>query len=153
MKRNVIETVLGAVVLLVAGVFLVFAYNSADLRPVVGYKIAARFNAIDGLTVGSDVRVGGVKIGSVVEQRIDPESYQAVVVMSIRPDIGLPDDSVASVSSEGLLGGKYVRIDPGGSDGRLGDGSEMAETRDIVSLEEMLGKVIFLVTDELENGQ
>lgn len=153
MKRNVIETVLGAVVLLVAGVFLAFAYSSADLRPVAGYRITARFNAIDGLTVGSDVRVGGVKIGSVVDQRIDPESYQAVVVMSIRPDIGLPDDSVAAVSSEGLLGGKYVRIDPGGSEGRLHDGSEVAKTRDIVSLEEMLGKVIFLVSDELENGK
>ncbi|MDH5411718.1 MAG: outer membrane lipid asymmetry maintenance protein MlaD [Alphaproteobacteria bacterium] len=152
MKRNVIETVLGAVVLLVAGVFLAFAYTSADLRPVAGYKITARFNAVDGLTVGSDVRVGGVKIGSVIGQSIDLESYKAVVSMSIRPDIGLPEDSVASVSSEGLLGGKYVRIDPGASDKRLADGSDLSKTRDIVSLEEMLGKVIFLVTDELENG-
>lgn len=152
MKRNVIETVLGGVVLLVAGVFLAFAYTSADLRPVAGYKLTARFNAVDGLTVGSDVRVGGVKIGSVVEQRIDPERYQAVVVMTIRPDIRLPEDSVATVSSEGLLGGKYIRIDPGASEERLTDGSQFAETRDIVSLEEMLGKVIFLVTDELEHG-
>lgn len=152
MRRNVIETVLGAVVLLVAGVFLTFAYNSADLRPVAGYKVTARFNAVDGLTVGSDVRVGGVKVGSVVGQSIDLESYQAVVLMSIRPDIGLPDDSVATVSSEGLLGGKYIRIDPGASKEHLADGSALAETRDIVSLEEMLGKVIFLVTDELENG-
>lgn len=152
MKRNVIETVLGAVVLLVAGVFLAFAYGSADLRPVAGYKIVAHFNAVDGLTVGSDVRVGGVKIGSVVGQRIDLKSYQAVVTMTIRPDIGLPEDSVASVSSEGLLGGKYIRIDPGANEKHLADGTELANTRDIVSLEEMLGKVIFLVTDELENG-
>jgi len=152
MKRNVIETVLGAVVLLVAGVFLAFAYSSADLRPVAGYKITARFNAVDGLTVGSDVRVGGVKIGSVVGQSIDLETYQAVIVMSIRPDIGLPEDSVATVSSEGLLGGKYVRIDPGASEKHLAGGGDLTETRDIVSLEEMLGKVIFLVTDELENG-
>ncbi|MBE9555417.1 MAG: outer membrane lipid asymmetry maintenance protein MlaD [Proteobacteria bacterium] len=152
MKRNVIETVLGAVVLMVAGVFLAFAYNSADLRPIAGYKITARFNAVDGLTVGSDVRVGGVKIGSVVGQSIDLESYQAVVVMSLRPDISLPDDSVASVSSEGLLGGKYIRLDPGGSEKHLADGGELTETKDIVSLEEMLGKVIFLVTDEMENG-
>lgn len=152
MKRNVIETVLGAVVLLVAGVFLAFAYSSADLRPVAGYKITARFNAVDGLTVGSDVRVGGVKVGSVVGQSIDLESYQAVVVMSLRPDISLPDDSVASVSSEGMLGGKYIRLDPGASEKHLADGSELSETKDIVSLEEMLGKVIFLVTDELENG-
>ena len=152
MRRNVIETVLGAVVLLVAGVFLAFAYNSADLQQVAGYQIAARFNAVDGLTKGSDVRVGGVKIGSVLDQSIDLESYQAVVTMSIRPDIALPEDSIAMVSSEGLLGGKYIRIDPGASKTHLADGSELSETRDIVSLEEMLGKVIFLVTDELENG-
>ncbi len=85
MKRNVIETVLGAVVLLVAGVFLLFAYNSADLRPVAGYQVTARFNAVDGLTVGSDVRVGGIKVGSVVGQAIDIADYRAVVTMSIKP--------------------------------------------------------------------
>lgn len=152
MKRNVIETVLGAVVLLVAAVFLAFAYSSADLRPVAGYRLSARFNAVDGLTVGSDVRVGGVKIGSVVEQSLDPEEYQAMVVMTIRPDIRLPEDSVATVSSEGLLGGKYIRVEPGASKEPLANGSEFQETRDIVSLEELLGKVIFLVTDELEHG-
>ena len=153
MSRNVIETVLGGVVLIVAGLFLVFAYTTTDIRPVTGYTVTARFNAIDGLTVGSDVRVGGVKVGSVVGQRVDMEEFRAVVRMTIRPDVRLPDDSVVSVSSEGLLGGKYIRIDPGGSATMLADQGEFANTRDIVSLEEMLGKVIFLVTDELENGR
>lgn len=153
MKRNVIETVLGAVVLLVAGVFLLFAYNSADLRPVAGYQLTARFNAVDGLTVGSDVRVGGIKVGSVVGQRIDLTDYRAVVTMSIKPEIRLPVDTVAAVAAEGLLGGKYIRLDPGGSDARLAAGDELEHTRDIVSLEEMLGKVIFLVADELEDGR
>jgi len=152
MKRNVIETVLGAVVLLVAGLFLAFAWSSADLRPVTGYTLTARFNAVDGLTVGSDVRVGGVKIGSVVGQSIDMHDFRAVVTMTIKPEIKLPEDSVANVSSEGLLGGKYIRIDPGASEKRLADGDEITKTKDIVSLEEMLGKVIFLVTDELESG-
>jgi hypothetical protein len=71
MRRNVIETVLGGVVLIVAAVFLVFAYNSADLRPVAGYRVSGQFGAIDGLTVGSDVRVAGVKVGSVVGESID----------------------------------------------------------------------------------
>lgn len=152
MKRNVIETILGAVVLIVAAVFLSFAWSSANLRPVAGYHLTARFNAVDGLTVGSDVRVGGVKIGSVVGQSIDMEEFRAVITMTIKPEIKLPEDSIANVSSEGLLGGKYIRIDPGASGNRLSDGDELTETRDIVSLEEMLGKVIFLVTDELENG-
>jgi phospholipid/cholesterol/gamma-HCH transport system substrate-binding protein len=152
MKRNVIETVLGAVVLLVAGVFLAFAYNSADLSPIAGYRILARFNAVDGLTVGGDVRVGGVKVGSVVGLEIDMEDYQAVITMTIMPRIRLPEDTVGVVAAEGLLGGKYVRLDPGNSDRMLEDGAELSETRDIVSLEEMLGKVIFLVTDELNSG-
>jgi len=99
------------------------------------------------------VRVGGVRIGSVADQSVDMTDYRAVVHMTIRPDIRLPEDSVASVSSEGLLGGKYIRIDPGASKTMLVDNGEIANTKDIVSLEEMLGKVIFLVTDELEKGQ
>lgn len=152
MRRNVIETVLGAVVLLVAGFFLVFAYNSANLRPIAGYTLTARFNAVDGLAEGSDVRVGGIKIGSVVSQTIDLVEYRAVVTMSIKPDVHLPEDTVAAVSSEGLLGGKYIRLEPGSSEVKLVDGAEIQRTKDIVSLEEMLGKVIFLVTDELEKG-
>ncbi len=153
MTRNVIETVLGAVVLVVAGLFLAFAYSTTDIRPVTGYSVTARFNAVDGLTEGSDVRVGGVKIGSVVAQSVDMTDFRAVIRMTIRPDIRLPDDSVATVSSEGLLGGKYIRIDPGASTTMLAHNGEFASTRDIISLEEMLGKVIFLVTDELESGR
>lgn len=153
MTRNVIETVLGAVVLIVAGLFLAFAYNTTDIRPVTGYTVTARFNAVDGLTQGSDVRVGGVKIGSVVAQTVDMTDFRAVVRMTIRPDIRLPDDSTATVASEGLLGGKYIRIDPGASTTMLAHNGEFASTRDIISLEEMLGKVIFLVTDELESGR
>ncbi len=153
MTRNIIETVLGAVVLVVAGLFLAFAYSTTDIRPVTGYSVTARFNAVDGLAEGSDVRVGGVKIGSVVAQSVDMTDFRAVVRMTIRPDIRLPEDSVATVSSEGLLGGKYIRIDPGASTTMLAHNGEFANTRDIISLEEMLGKVIFLVTDELESGR
>jgi phospholipid/cholesterol/gamma-HCH transport system substrate-binding protein len=83
MKRSVIETVLGAVVLLVAGIFFFFAYTSSDIRPTEGYEIQARFNAIDGLTVGSDARVGGVKIGTVTDMQIDQSTYQAVTTLNI----------------------------------------------------------------------
>lgn len=152
MRRNIIETVLGAVVLIVAGFFLVFAYNSANLGQVSGYTLTARFNAVDGLTEGSDVRVGGIKVGSVVSQTVDLQDYRAVVTMTIRPEIRLPEDSIAAVSSEGLLGGKYIRLEPGSSGSALQDGAEIRNTKDIVSLEELLGKVIFLVTDELETG-
>lgn len=147
MKRSIIETILGAVVLIVAGVFLFFAYTSADIRPTRGYEITANFNAIDGLTVGSDVRLGGVKIGAVSELSIDQSVYQAVVTMMIQPRIKLPADTQVLISSDGLLGGKYVRLEPGASKTTLAAGGKLVNTKDVVGLEELLGKVIFLVTD------
>ncbi len=152
MRRSVIETVLGAMVLLVAAVFLIFAYTSSDLKPVLGYEVTARFNSIDGLTVGSDVRIGGVKVGSVVAQAIDQEAYQAVVDFTVRPEIRLPEDTLVSVTSSGLLGGKYLKLDPGSADNMVGNGGELSNTKDVISLEELLGKVIFLVTDESPDG-
>ena len=116
MRRSIIETVLGAVVLLVAGVFFAFAYNTADIRPNLGYTVKAHFPAIDGLTVGSDVRVGGVKVGAVTGMAVDQKLYQAVVTMNIEDRIKLPSDSVVVISSDGLLGGKYVRLQPGHSE-------------------------------------
>jgi len=152
MRRSIIETVLGAMVLLVAAVFLIFAYTSSDLKPVLGYQVTARFNSIDGLTVGSDVRIGGVKVGSVVAQEIDQEAYQAVVDFTVRPEIRLPEDTQVSVTSSGLLGGKYLKLDPGNADDMVSNGGELRNTKDVISLEELLGKVIFLVTDESPDG-
>ncbi len=148
MRRSAIETMLGAVVLLVAVVFLFLAYNSIDLKPTGGYQVSAKFYAIDGLTVGSDVRIGGVKIGAVVKQYVDPEEFQAVVRLSIQDGIRIPTDSVATISSDGLLGGKYIKIEPGQSDDLVSAEGEIQETRDVIALEELLGKVIFLVTNE-----
>lgn len=148
MKRNVIESVLGGVVLLVAGLFLVFAYLGSDIKPIQGYDLIAKFNAIDGLTVGSDVRIGGVKVGSVVEQRIDTKDFRAIVKLTILPEVKLPADTVAHVTSAGLLGSKYVKLEPGGSTEVMAGGAEIVRTKDVISMEELLGKVIFLVTDQ-----
>ncbi len=148
MKRNVIESVLGAVVLIVAGLFLVFAYIGSDVKPVQGYELQAKFNAIDGLTVGSDVRIGGVKIGSVTGQEIDTKDFRAVVTLSILPEVRLPVDTTARITSAGLLGSKYVKLEPGGAEETISGGTEIKRTKDVISMEELLGKVIFLVTDE-----
>lgn len=153
MKRSVIETVLGGVVLLVAAVFFVFAYTSSDIRPVQGYSVTARFNSVDGLVAGSDARIGGVRVGTVSGMSIDQEAYQAVVTIKIQSNVRLPEDSQAVISSDGLLGGKYVRLEPGNSDAKLGEGGVVKHTKDVVSLEEMLGKVIFLVADEGGSGR
>ena len=152
MERNVIETILGGVVILIAGMFLIFAYSNSDLRPVEGYRVIAKFNSIDGLTVGNDVRIGGVKVGSVVEQRVDQEDYLAVVTMTVRPDIKLPKNTLVTISSDGLLGGKYIKLEPNTDGEILASGGELTSTRDVISLEELLGKVIFLVTDDPSAG-
>jgi len=148
MKRSAIETVLGAIVLLVAAVFMVLAYNTTDLKPKSGYELTGKFYAVDGLTIGSDVRIGGVKVGAVIDQYVDPELYQAVVRISVQDTIKVPEDSTATVSSSGLLGGKYLKIDPGNSATLLQGGDEIKQTKDVIALEELLGKVIFLVTDQ-----
>lgn len=153
MGRNLIETVMGAVVLLIAGFFLAFAYNTSDLRKVKGYSIVAKFHSVEGLSPGSDVRVGGVKVGSVIEQKLDPDDYRAVIVMSIRSDIKLPVDSEASITSDGLLGANYVRIEPGHDDAIIDPGGEIKRTQDVVDLEQLMGRVIFLLGQESESSQ
>ena len=153
MGRNLVETVMGAVVLAIAGFFLAFAYNTSDLRKVTGYPIIAKFNSVEGLSPGSDVRVGGVKIGSVIEQKLDPEDYRAIIVMSVLSDIKLPADSEASVTSDGLLGANYVRIKPGHEKINLEPGGEIKKTHDVVDLEQLMGRVIFLLGQEGEAAE
>lgn len=143
MHKNVIETVLGAVVLLVAGFFLAFAYSSADLRKVDGYRLTAQFSSIGGLQNGADVRISGVKVGSVVGLTLDAASFLAVVHLSIDPSIRLPRDTVALVASESLLGGKYLSLEPGGDPERIPEDGRIEYTQSSPGFEQLLGQVIF----------
>lgn len=143
MRRNLIETVLGGVVLLVAGLFLVFAYSNASLRTVSGYELLAKFDRVDGLNQGSDVKVSGIKVGTITGQTIDPQSYLAVVRFSVDPRIKLPVDSAAEVVSEGLLGSKYLSLVPGADAKSLQPGQEIRFTQSPVNLESLIGQLIF----------
>ena len=100
----------------------------------------AKFDQIDGIGVGSDVRLAGVKVGSVVSNTLDKETFQAVVQFSVERGIELPTDTAAAVSQEGLLGGKYLRLLPGGMLETLADGDEISETQDAVDLISLFGK-------------
>lgn len=151
MRRHVIETVMGAVVLVVAGLFVYFAYVTADIGAASGYRVTANFFKIGGLAVGSDVRVSGINVGKVVENHLDPKTYDAVVTMVIRDDVKLPEDTVAVVGSDGLLGGKYVRLEPGQSGAMIEAGGAVAETRAFKSLEDQVGEIIFLATSSGPN--
>ncbi len=134
---------MGGVVLIVAGFFLVFAYSRGNVATIEGYSITARFSAIDGLKMGDDVRVSGIKVGSVVGQALDPEYFRAIVTMTIDPGVILPEDSAAMIASDGLLGGKYVAVQPGGMDEVLAPGDEITMTQPSVNLETLLGKLIY----------
>jgi len=143
MQRNAIEPILGALVLAAAVSFLVFAYNKAGQHSFSGYPLTARFSSVDGLQTGSDVRIGGVKVGQVTSIAIEPESYLALVKLTVAPDIKLPVDSVASVSTEGLLGGKYLGLLPGSSDDMLKPQGRIAHTEAAISLESLIGQFIY----------
>lgn len=151
--RSIAEVLTGSIVLAAAGIFLVYAILHGGRSPQTdGIALTAEFDRVDGLNQGADVKIGGVKIGSVTELRIDPRTFQAVVTIRIRPDLGLPSDSSAEISSEGLLGGKYVSIVPGGADRLLANGGRITETQGSVSLESLLGRFIFSVTQMNAGG-
>lgn len=143
MKRNIIETVLGAVVLLVAVIFLGFSYSSADVGSTNGYDITADFSGTGGLGIGDSVQISGVKVGTVSKIQLKPEDYMARVTMSIAKDIKLPDDTSAFISSESLLGGKYMELQPGSSEDMLADNGHIQYTQAPQNLEQLLGKFIF----------
>lgn len=143
MQKNIIETLMGAVVLAVAVVFFVFAYQGSGMRIEAGYKVNAKFNNASGIALGSDVRIGGIKIGTVSDLSLDAESYEAIVSMQIRNNTKLPKDSSASVVSSGLLGEKYIQITPGGEEKMLKDGDKIEFTQSSVNLEELIGKFMF----------
>lgn len=151
MGRNIIETVMGAVVLAVAAVFAFFAYNVAEVEAVKGYEVKAAFYKIGGLKNGSDVRISGIKVGTVIERVIDAETYDAIVYMSVADSVKLPTDTVAGIASEGVLGGKYIRIEPGTEKTYLKPGGTIAKTKDFRSLEDQVGEIIFLATSKPES--
>ncbi len=143
MPRNLVETVLGAAVLAVALGFLAWAYGRSDAGDPGGYNLHAKFDRVDGLDTGGDVRISGIKVGKVVGQELDPATYRAQVTFSVRNGIELPSDSSAAVVSSGLLGGKYLSLVPGGDDRLLKDGDEITLTQSAVNLEDLIGRYIF----------
>lgn len=153
MKRNVIETILGAVVLLVAIVFLGFSYSAADMGSGDGYSVTADFTGTGGLNVGDSVQISGVKVGKVSKIELKPEDYLARVTMTVEDFVKLPDDTSALISSEGLLGGKYMELQPGASEDFLGKNGHIEYTQAPQNLEQLLGKFIFsLDTTKKEGG-
>ena len=143
MNGNLFEALIGAIVLVVAAFFLAFAFSTADIGTVKGYQVLARFDRVDGLNVGSDVRLSGIKVGTVTSQELDHETFLAVVSMNIDPEVHLPKDSSAQIVTDGLLGGKFMAIVPGGDPDTIEPGGEITFTQSPIILENLIGQLIF----------
>lgn len=143
MSNNLVETLIGALVLVIAGVFLSFAYSRANMGGIDGYRVIAKFDRADGLTIGSDVRMSGIKVGTVTEQALDPQTYQARIALAINAGVQLPADTSAKITAEGLLGGNYVSLVPGGAPDYLGDGDEIEFTQGSIDLLGLIGRAIY----------
>lgn len=145
MNKNIFETLVGAIVIIIAGWFLMFfmKHNTAVSVTNDYYILFAKFEQADGIAVGTPVRIGGVKIGVVVDETLDPKTYSAVVKFSINKKIQIPTDSTAKISSEGLIGGKYLAIVPGADDEMLANNQELKYTQSSINLETLIGKMVF----------
>lgn len=146
------EILAGAAVLAVAIGFLAYAANSAGLMARTGgsYPLTASFRAVDGISAGSDVRMAGIKVGTITDLRLNPLTFFADATIELDDTILLPDDSAILISSEGLLGGNFVEIIPGGSPDNLAPGDEIEDTQGAVSLITLLMKFVGAKSDEPE---
>lgn len=149
MKGNVLESVIGAVVLVVAVFFVYFAYNSSGEKIKEGYVLTARFDDVSGLTNGSDVKLNGIKVGIVKSLKLD-DNYQAKVELLIRDKIKIPSDSSVSVTTDGIMGNKFVAITAGFSENKLNPNEEIEITRSSVNLEKLIDK--FAVSGSAKEG-
>jgi phospholipid/cholesterol/gamma-HCH transport system substrate-binding protein len=153
MKRNVIETVLGAVVIVTAVVFLAFSYSAANVGSVGGYEVTANFSGIGGLSVGDDVEISGVRVGDVAKVDLDPGTYLARVTINVDPSVKLPEDTAALISSKSLLGGRYLSLEPGAAEEIIPPGGHIQYTQAPQNLEQLLGQFIFSMNGSDKNKE
>ena len=148
MQRNMLETVMGAIVLLTAVAFVSLAYEAANIRGTDGYELEAEFGATGGLSVGDDVRISGIRVGRISRQELDPVTYAARIVMSLDERIRIPADSSARITAASLLGGNYLELIPGADEDMMQPGEVIYDTRDPVSLTDLLGKAVFSAAND-----
>ncbi len=143
MASNTAETIVGAVVLAAAAGFIWFAAQATQYRSTGDqYPLYARFQSISGVTPGTDVRLAGVKVGTLSAIELDPETYQAIAMVSIDSAVQIPDDADIKVTSDGLLGNSYLEITAGGSPFMMEPGDEFFLTQGSVSLINLLMKFV-----------
>jgi len=152
MGKNSAETAMGAVVLLIAFTLLYVFITTVEVGTVQGYDVKAKFTEVDGLRPGSDVRINGINVGTVTQRILAPETYGAIVTLTIKSGVKVPEDTVATIVSEGQFGGKYVRLKPGKSKKSLAAGATIDKTEDFRSLEDQVSEIIFQATSRDRDG-
>jgi phospholipid/cholesterol/gamma-HCH transport system substrate-binding protein len=143
LREHGVEALIGLLVVLLAAWFVMFAWQrtgGGNARDAI--HVTAQFQNVSGVNVGTDVRVAGIKIGQVAAVTLDPKSYQAQVTLALDPAVKVPDDSSALITSEGILGGTYMSLVPGGSATPLKSGDTILDTQGSVDLMSMVGQFI-----------
>ena len=148
LDKTLVETIMGGFVLFIALFFLIFAYNRGSIGTVSGYDVNANFDNISGISDGSDIRLNGIKVGTVSDVNLNSETYQATLTLSIDDKIKLPTDTVAEIATEGLLGGHYLSLVPGAEEEFLEDGSDIVYTQSPVDIIQLLSKFMFSAGDD-----
>ncbi len=143
-QRNIVETLVGIIVLALCAVFIIIVYKASDITTnSQSYILNASFDRADGLEPGAYVTVSGVKIGKVLSKSLDSNTYNAIVEMSINKSVSLPTDTSAEITSSGLLGDKYIALIPGSDSSILKDKSVIEFTQSSINIETMLNRMIF----------
>ncbi|WP_127900630.1 outer membrane lipid asymmetry maintenance protein MlaD [Solirhodobacter olei] len=144
MSENAAEVVVGGVVLAAAVAFVLFAAQATGYAKSQGdtYPLIASFRSVQGISVGTDVRLAGIKVGTITSLKLDPKTYFADATIAVKKGLELPTDSAILISQESLLGGDYVEIVPGGAPGNLKPGDRILDTQGSVSLISLLMKFV-----------
>jgi len=149
-SHNYFDFLIGTIVLVCAIGFFTYSFKSSNISTSKGYNLIAKFENADGISIGSDIKIAGIKVGSIIDQNLDEKTAKANLKINISSNIKIPADSSAKIASEGLLGAKYISISLGGDEEFLKNGEEITFTQSSVNFEELLGKFIF--SDKKNNG-
>ncbi|HVO14738.1 MAG TPA: outer membrane lipid asymmetry maintenance protein MlaD [Alphaproteobacteria bacterium] len=142
LSRQNTEILVGTLVLIVFALFIIYAFAGTGIAAKEGYPVTAQFGQVDGLAVGSQVTIAGLPVGQVTKLDLDPKEMRPIVTMTIDRSIKLPTDSSARVATDGLLGPKFIKIDPGGDEETIPPGGHIEYVQDAVIVERLLQKIV-----------
>ena len=149
MKQGTFETLIGFLVIFIASAFFIFAYTTSGYSTHVnGYNLSADFQNIEGISKGADVKMAGIKIGVVEDIALEEESYYAILKLKISNDIAIPNDSNAIISTSGLIGNKFIKINPGSSDDNFKNGGKIRYTQSTINIEDLVSKLVYSMTSK-----